>query len=59
MDGAYALVRKSDLSVAVRLICEEAYAIRTVEDGKGDEHLKSVVRGVCEPRAERRPDRAS
>ena len=46
MDGAYALVRKSDLSVAVRLTCEEAYAIRTVEDGTGDEHLKSVVRGV-------------
>ena len=46
MEGAYALVRKSDLSVAVRLTCEEVYAIRMVEDGEGDDHLESVALDV-------------
>ena len=46
MEGAYALVRRSDLSVAVRLTCEEAFAIRMVEDGEGDDHLESVALDV-------------
>lgn len=44
----YALVRKRDLSVAVALTSEQVYAIRTVENGDGDEHLRSVVVGVME-----------
>ena len=48
MEGAYALVRKSDLSVAVALTGEQAYAIRTVENGSGDGHLEKIVLEVME-----------
>lgn len=53
MDGSYALVKKRDLSAVVALTGEQVYAIRTVEDGAGDGHLKSLVGDVMEQAHER------
>ena len=44
----YALVRKRDLSVVFPLKSEQMHAIQIVENGGGDEHLKSIVGNVLE-----------